>query len=56
MFSERHEPVFFLQQTLDRTCILDRHPQFKNIILGVGFSGRYDQAIRMFQLLTSVHS
>ncbi|CAB4044628.1 peroxisomal sarcosine oxidase, partial [Paramuricea clavata] len=26
-------------RTPDRTCILDKHPRFKNIILGVGFSG-----------------
>ena len=25
--------------TPDRTCVLDRHPRFSNIILGVGFSG-----------------
>ncbi|CAB4004698.1 peroxisomal sarcosine oxidase, partial [Paramuricea clavata] len=25
--------------TPDGTCILDKHPRFKNIIVGVGFSG-----------------
>ena len=32
--------MLLLQPTPDGTCILDKHPRFKNIIFGVGFSGK----------------
>ena len=34
-------PFFLFQHTPDSNPIIDRHPQWPNIILGCGFSGRY---------------